>query len=114
MIYCDTDSVIFIQASGEPWPIATGEKLGDIQSELKPSDFIVDFASGCPEKVIKVMILGQGETAVNVHIQRKFKRKSGAGGVVDLLTEPENKRYRLSFVKRRRMPDKSSVHLGYI
>ena len=33
-IYCDTDSVIFIQPSGEPWPIATREKLGDMQSEL--------------------------------------------------------------------------------
>ena len=34
-IYCDTDSVIFIQPSAEPWPIATGENLGDMQSELK-------------------------------------------------------------------------------
>jgi len=30
-IYCDTDSVIFIHQSGEPWPIATGDKLGDMQ-----------------------------------------------------------------------------------
>jgi hypothetical protein len=27
-IYFNTDSVIFIQPSGEPWPIATGDKLG--------------------------------------------------------------------------------------
>jgi len=26
-MYCDTDSVIFIQPSGEPWPIAAGDKL---------------------------------------------------------------------------------------
>jgi len=26
-IYCDTDSVIFIQPSADPWPIATGDKL---------------------------------------------------------------------------------------
>ena len=34
-IYCDTDSVIFIQPSAEPWLIATGDKLGDMQSVLK-------------------------------------------------------------------------------
>jgi len=35
-IHCDTDSVIFIQPNCEHWPIATGDKLGDMQSELKP------------------------------------------------------------------------------
>ena len=49
-IYCDTNSVIFIQPSGESWPIATGDKLGDMQSELKPSEFLVEFASGGPKK----------------------------------------------------------------
>jgi hypothetical protein len=34
-IYCDTDSVIFIHPSGESWTIATGDKLGDMESELK-------------------------------------------------------------------------------
>jgi hypothetical protein len=34
-IYCDTDSVIFIQPNWEPWPIATGVKLGDMQYKLK-------------------------------------------------------------------------------
>jgi len=145
-IYCDTDSVIFIQPSGEPWPIAKGDKLGDMQSELKPSEFLVGFASGVPKnyayslisnegektvckfrgitlnyqasklvnfEVIKTKILGEGESA-NVHTEHKIKRKRRAGGVVDLLTEPENKRYRISFFKRRRMPDHSSVPLGYI
>ena len=60
------------------------------------------------------MILGQGESFVNVHTEHKFKRKRRAGGVVDLVTEPENKRYRISFFKSRRMPDHSSVRLGYI
>jgi len=42
-IYCDTDSLIFIHSIGESWPIATGDKLGDMQSELKPTEFINDF-----------------------------------------------------------------------
>jgi hypothetical protein len=44
-------------------------------------------------EVIKAMILGQGESVVNVHTENKIKRKKRAGGMVDLVTEPENKRY---------------------
>ena len=146
-IYCDTDYVIYIQPSVEPWAIATGEKLGDMQTELKHSEFIVEFVSAGPKnyeyrliinegektvckvrvitlnyhaskmvnfEVIKAMILGQDESVVNVHTEHKIKRKRRAGGVVDVVTEPENKRYRISFFKRRRMLDHSSVPLGYI
>jgi len=35
-IYCDTDSVIFIQPRAEPWLILTGDNLGDNQLERKP------------------------------------------------------------------------------
>ena len=58
-------------------------------------------------EVIKA-ILGKGEPIVKVHTEHKIKRKRRAGGVVDLVTEPENRRYRISFFKRRRMPDHSS------
>jgi len=118
-----------------------------MQSELKPSEFIVEFVSGGPKnyayrlitnegvnsvckvrgitlnyhasklvnfEVMKAMILGQGEPVVNVHTEHKIKRKRRAGWVVELVTEPENKRYRISFFKRRRMPDHSSVALVYI
>jgi hypothetical protein len=36
-IYCDTDSVIFIQPSDVSRSIATGDKPGEMQSEIKPS-----------------------------------------------------------------------------
>ena len=39
--------------------------------------------------VIKAMILEKGESVVNVHTEHKSKRKRRAGGVVDLLKEPE-------------------------
>ena len=42
----NTDSVIFIQPSAESLPIATGVKLGIMQSELKPSEHIIEFTSG--------------------------------------------------------------------
>jgi len=121
--------------------------VGDLQSDLIPSEFIIEFASGSTKyyahrlitnegektvckvrgitlnyhalklvnfEVIKAMILGQGESVVNLHTEHKIKRNRRAGVVVDLETEPENKRYGISFFKRRRMPDHSSVPLGYI
>jgi hypothetical protein len=63
-IYCHTDSVIFIQPSGEPWPIATGDKLGDMQSELKPSEFIVEFVSGGQKNYAYRLITSEGEKTV--------------------------------------------------
>ena len=64
-------------------------------------------------EVIRAMILEQSEPIVNVHTEHNFKRKRRAGGTVDIVTEPENKRYRISF-KRRRMHYHSSVPLDYI
>ena len=60
------------------------------------------------------MILEEGEPIVSVYTGHKFKRKRRAGATVDIVTEPENKRYRISFLKRRRMHDHSSFPLGYI
>ena len=64
--------------------------------------------------VISAMIMEQGEPIVNVHTEHGIKRKRRADGLIDIVTEHENKRYRVSFFKRRRMHDNSSVPLGYI
>ena len=94
-------------------------QAGDMQSELKPSEFIIEFTLGSSKyyayrlitnevektvckvrgitlnyhtsklvnfEVIKAMILGQGESFVNVHTEYNIKRKRRAGGVVDLVT----------------------------
>jgi len=63
-IYCDTVSIIFIQPSGEPWTIATGDKLGDMQSELKPSEFVVEFVLGGPKTYAYRLITNKGEKSV--------------------------------------------------
>jgi len=62
-IYCDTDSVIIIQPSAEPWPIATVDKLGDMQSELKTYEHIVKFVSGAKTYAYRV-IANEGEKIV--------------------------------------------------
>jgi len=45
-IYCDTDSVIFIQPRNVPQLDETGDNLGDMTSELKPYETITQFVSG--------------------------------------------------------------------
>ena len=62
--------------------------------------------------VIRAMILGQGKPVVNVQTERKIKRKMRAVGTVATVKEPEDKRYRISFFKRRRMHDHSYVSFG--
>jgi len=48
-IYCDTDSVIYIQPGDETGLIETGAKLGDMTSELRPTEYVSEFMSGGPE-----------------------------------------------------------------
>jgi hypothetical protein len=56
---------------------------------------------------VKDMILKGDETdTVTVHTERKIKRKR-TGGRVHIVTEPEDKMYRVYFLKRRRLSDTS-------
>jgi len=125
-IYCDTDPVTYVQPKDEPSLNVTGDKLGDMTSELSPSESISEFVSGGPmnyaykivtegkkEKTlckvrgitinynasklvnfesIRDMILRTGDDVLNVHTERKIKRKgTGGGGLVAIVTEPEDK-----------------------
>ena len=150
-IYCDTDSVIFVQPRDDAALVQTGDCLGAMTSELKPREFICEFVSGGAKKYayksinsmtgeektlckvrgitlkysasqlvnfesIRHMILRGGgcETdTVTVHTERKIKRKRG-NGRVQIVREPEDKTYRVSFFKRRRLHDNTSVPFGYI
>jgi hypothetical protein len=53
---------------------------------------------------------------ITVHTARKIKRKRGRDGDerINIISEPEDKIYRVSFFKRRRLDDNTSVPLGYI
>ena len=141
--------MIYIQPKDEPSLIEKGDKLGDMTSELRPSDSIIEFVSGGPKNYaykvvteekkektvckvrgitlnsnasklvnfesIRDMILRTGDDVVNVHTERKIKRNrmGGGGGLVAIVTEPEDKIYRISFFKRRRLDDNTSVPFGY-
>jgi hypothetical protein len=63
------------------------------------------------------MILNRDfKETITVHTARKIKRKRGrdVDGNIKIISEPEDKIYRVSFFKRRRLDDNSSVPLGYI
>jgi len=63
--------------------------------------------------VIRDMVLEtNAEPTVTVHTEKKIKRKM-KGGTAGIVTEPEDKTYRISFFKRRRLADNSSVPFGY-
>jgi hypothetical protein len=64
--------------------------------------------------VIRAMILERGEPIVKVHTDLKIKRKRRVVGTVAIVTEPEKKRYRISFFKRRRMHENTSGPFGCI
>jgi hypothetical protein len=48
-IYCDSDSVIYVQPSEGPQLFETGDRLGDMTSELKPSESTLQYVSGGPK-----------------------------------------------------------------
>ena len=63
VIYCDTDSVLFVQPSAEFTLVETGDNLGYLTSELKPSEFIEEFVSGGPKNyAYKVFDTVTGQT----------------------------------------------------
>jgi len=60
------------------------------------------------------MILSKkDDETVIVHTQHEIKRKKIDRGVY-LISEPEDKTYRVSFLKRRRLDDNTSLPFGYI
>ena len=64
--------------------------------------------------VIKALVLrGDDTQTVTVHTERKIKRKR-PDGKISIVTEPEDKIYRVSFLKRRHLCDNTSDSFGYV
>jgi len=71
--------------------------------------------------LIREMILKTGRTTadddedvVTVHTDKKIKLKRQKVGRVQILSEAEDKIYRVSFFKRRQLHDNNSVPFGYL
>jgi len=48
-LYCDTDSVVYVEPRVEPGLVETGECLGAMTSELKPGHHICEFVGAGPK-----------------------------------------------------------------
>ena len=47
--YVDTDSFLYIQLSDDAQLVITGDRLGDMTSELKLCEYISAYVTGCPK-----------------------------------------------------------------
>ena len=145
-LYCDTDSLLYIEDEVGPRLVECGDKLGDMTNELGEGEYIEEFVSGGPKNyafkvrnrdvtrskvrgitlnytamqlvnfnVIREMILKGTPETVTDHTAKKIKRKRAGGGgtCVALVSEPEDKIYRLSFLKRRRLDNNKYLPFGY-
>ena len=121
-------------------------------SELKQTEYIVEFVSGGPKNyayriidtkdnvkqwktlckvrgitlnytasqlvsfnVIRDKILHhESDRVVIVHTENKIKLKKKLGAAVSIITEPEDKRYRISFIKIRDLNGNNYVPFGYV
>jgi len=146
-IYTDTNTDF--HTARAPTLIETGDNLGQMQSELKKDEIIVEVVCAGPKNYayktynsatgesktvckvrgttlnysasqlvnfgkIKDMILSKKDDGtVIVRTENKIKRKR-IDGSVHLISEPEDKTYRLPFLKRRRLNDNTSLPFGYI
>jgi len=66
--------------------------------------------------VIRYMILAgtvEPHTTVTVHTEKKINSKRKGGVLVSIITEHEDKLYRFSFFKTRRLDDNTSVPFRY-
>jgi hypothetical protein len=63
-----------------------------------------------------MILKGTEQDTVTIHTERKIKRKRGkyGEGRVQIVTESEDKTYRMSFLNRRRLQDNTSVPFVYI
>ena len=66
-INCDTDSVVYVQPRNGPALVETGDNLGAMTSELRPSEFMEEFVSGRPKNYdYKTVHTATGERKLSV------------------------------------------------
>jgi len=70
LLYCDTDSVIYLQKVDEPPKVTKGHYLGDLTNELEEfgsGTFVDEFVSGGPKNyAFSVICPSTGERNLNV------------------------------------------------
>ena len=68
-VYCDTDSVIFVQKTEEPPLFVSGDALEDMTSELQANEYISKFVSGGTKDYaskLSISVTGESKTFCKV------------------------------------------------
>jgi hypothetical protein len=89
---------------------------GESKTVIKIRGFILNYSASQLVNFarMKDMILSMDDDeTVIVRTDKKIKRKRGEGGV-SIISEQGDKKYKVSFLKRRRMNDNTSLPFGYI
>ena len=70
VLYCDTDSVVYVLKDNDPPKVKTGDYLGNLTNELEeygPGSFIQEFVSGGPKNyAFSVFFSSTGKREPNV------------------------------------------------
>jgi hypothetical protein len=96
------------------------QATGQCENVCKNRDITLNFSAKYLVNfdVINNMILNPREAhdTVNVHTDKKIKRKKGRfeGSPINIITEPEDKMYRMCYTKRLRLIENSLGPFGYI
>jgi hypothetical protein len=110
-LYCDTDSIIYVQKKREITMIECGDSLGELQDELESDEYIEEFVSGGPKNYAYRVVSGTGATKtvcnvrgitlnynaskiVNFDVIKKKILKVGSQDVVSVHTDKKIKRKR--------------------
>lgn len=96
LVYCDTDSIIFIDDTENPHPIVTSSLLGDLKDELE-GDYIINFISTGPKSYSYVTAGGktctkikgftlnlEAQEELNHTVLKRFIRNKGDAAAVEL------------------------------
>ena len=138
ILYCDTDSVIYVQQPDSYVP-PVGRYLGDLTDELEDGDFITEFCSNLPKSyayrthqgrsIVKVKgftlnyansqritidtlaaLVRNSSISLSTEIQNKIVRHREASV---LLTIPQGKRFRTRYDKRVVQDGYDTLPFGY-
>ena len=104
VLYCDTDSVIYISRPGDP-ELPLGPYLGDLTNELKdPSDYIVEFV--CAALKNYAYLTAQGRKQIKIrgftlnHANSEFLNFNSMKELVLHQYRPENTPLTLPYIDR--------------
>jgi hypothetical protein len=89
---------------------ATGER----ESVCKVRGITLNFSTSKLVNCDVIRHILRADESEKLWCTQRLKLSERAGGRIDIISEPEDKMYRVSYFKRRRLVDNTSIPFGYI